>query len=243
MQRRLSGVTLRPMKSPTAISIALLTLTSVPAWGFDLNAAPVMVTLQPETAPAAPAEPATPAAPAANGQGEAVAGDPAQLDLAPASVAFGTAGSKWWTVGAGAAYDLKNATDLNVFGAYSYFVDTDIEFSGELGGWYYGDGDDAFGINPSMIFRWHFFNNQKWTLYGDIGIGVLFTTDDVPDGGSSINFTPRAGFGFTRLLNDSGLRWQTGIRWAHISNARVTSDEDNPSRDSAMLYTGLIWPF
>jgi len=201
-----------------------------------LDWAPAAVKLQPEPAPATGRDAATTTA------GQPASGD-VNLDVAPAVVAYGTAGSKWWSAGGGIANNFSSATDLNVYGAYSYFLDTDVEFAAELGAWYYGDGDDAAGINPNMVFRWHFFNNQKWTLYGDIGIGLLFTTEDVPDGGSSFNFTPRAGVGFTRLLNDSGLRWQTGVRWAHISNARVNGDEDNPSRDSVMLYTGLIWPF
>ncbi len=220
------------LHSSVAGPVLALVLASVPqfAAAADLDTTPASLNIQPEIATTPPAPQQT---------GEAVT----DLELSPAAVAYGTAGSKWWSAGAGIANDFSNATDLHVYGAYSYFLDTDVELAAELGGWYYGQGDDALGLNPNIVFRWHFFNNQKWTVYGDLGIGVLFTTDDVPDGGSSLGFTPRAGFGFTRLLNDSGLRWQTGLRWAHISNARLNGDEDNPSRDSAMLYTGLIWPF
>jgi hypothetical protein len=69
------------------------------------------------------------------------------------------------------------------------------------------------------------------------------STDDVPNDGTSFNFTPRLGVGFTRQLTDSGIRLEGGLRWAHISNARITGDADNPARDSAMLYVGLIFPF
>ena len=71
----------------------------------------------------------------------------------------------------------------------------------------------------------------------------LFTGDDVPPDGTSINFTPRAGMGVTRALDDSGTRLMVGVRWAHISNARIEGDGENPSRDSVMGYVGVIWPF
>lgn len=157
---------------------------------------------------------------------------------------YGAEGSRWWTLGGGIANDLSDATDFNLFGAYSYFLADDIEFSAELGLWYYAQtGDDTGGLNPNMVFRWHFYNDQDWTVYVDAGIGLVFTADDVPPEGTSINFTPRAGLGFTRALDDSGTRLMVGVRWAHISNARIEGDGENPSRDSVMGYVGVIWPF
>jgi len=47
----------------------------------------------------------------------------------------------------------------------------------------------------------------------------------------------------TRRITDGGVRLQAGVRWAHISNARIKGDDDNPSRDSAMLYVALVFPF
>ncbi|MFN9991847.1 MAG: acyloxyacyl hydrolase, partial [Phycisphaerales bacterium] len=91
--------------------------------------------------------------------------------------------------------------------------------------------------------RWHFLNKERMTVYADLGIGVLFTTDDVPSDGTSFNFTPRAGAGITHRLGDSANRFELGVRWAHISNARTSGDGDNPSRDSIMLYGGVIFPF
>ena len=166
-----------------------------------------------------------------------------ELDAPAAAVRFGQAESKWWSIGAGIANNGSDETDLNGYGSLSYFIADDVEVSGELGLWYYGLQEDVFGINPNMVFRWHFLNKGKWTLYADLGIGVMFSTDDVPDDGTSFNFTPRAGGGFTRQILDSGARVQVGVRWAHISNARIGGDQNNPSRDSIMLYAGMIFPF
>ncbi len=168
----------------------------------------------------------------------------AMLQGEAAAPKYGEEGSRWWTIGAGVANDFSDGTDLNLFGAYSYFLADEIEFSAELGLWYYAQtGDDTGGINPNMILRWHFYNDQDWTVYTDIGIGLVFTADDVPPDGTSINFTPRAGLGVTRALDDSGTRLMVGVRWAHISNARIEGDGENPSRDSVMGYVGVIWPF
>ncbi|MCC6676471.1 MAG: acyloxyacyl hydrolase [Phycisphaerales bacterium] len=158
--------------------------------------------------------------------------------------AFGTAGSKWWTVGIAGADNFQNAVDLNISGAYSYFLAKDIEWALEGAAWHFNQpGDNAFGGSASMVLRWHFVDTGDWTVYADAGIGLLLATDDVPPDGTSFDFLPRAGLGFTRLLNDDGLRLQVGVRWHHISNARITSDSDNPGRDSAMIYAGLIFPF
>ena len=42
---------------------------------------------------------------------------------------------------------------------------------------------------------------------------------------------------------DGEMRVLMGMRWHHISNARSSGAEDNPSRDGAMLYVGLAMPF
>ena len=84
-------------------------------------------------------------------------------------------------------------------------------------------------------------------MFTDLGIGLLGATDPVPrrggTEGTKFNFTPRIGGGFTRQLNDEGVRLEVGLRWAHVSNGRISGNDENPGRDSMMLYTGLIFPF
>lgn len=162
---------------------------------------------------------------------------------ATANRPFGTEGTRWWTVGIGGAYNFDDAVDYNVRLAYSHFLIDDVEFSLELNGWYFTqDGDNAFGVNPAMVFRWHWYNQGPWTAFLDAGVGFLVATDNVPDGGTSFDFTPRAGGGFTREI-DADTRLQVGIRWHHISNGRIFGDESNPSRDAVMVYAGIQWRF
>lgn len=168
--------------------------------------------------------------------------DPAHPAPRPA---FGAKGSQWITLGTGWADNFTDSVDANGHLAWSTFLVDDVEFALEFAGWHFNQpGDNTGGVSASMVFRWHFINTGNWTIFGDLGIGLLGAFDEVPDGGTSFNFLPRAGAGVTkRLFEDADTRLQLGLRWHHISNARITGDEDNPSRDGAMLYAALIFPF
>lgn len=176
------------------------------------------------------------------------------LEAAPAAFSFepppepqgggyGAEGSTWLTVGAGWAPDFADENDFSLHLAWSQFLVKDVEFALEGAAWYFDQSEhDAFGGSASMIFRWHFVNTGDWTVFADVGVGMVASTDDVPDGGSSFNLLPRAGMGLTRRLGDDGTRLQLGLRWHHISNARIFGDGDNPARDRVMLYAGLVFP-
>ncbi len=161
----------------------------------------------------------------------------------PSRPGYGKAGSAWWTFGGGAAFDFDDAVDYNGHVAFTYFLVDQFEAGVELAGWYLDQDDDAVGINPVLLFRWHLIARERWTFYLDAGIGVLFSTDSVPEGGTHLNFTPRVGVGITHALGDSGTRLQLGVRWHHISNARITGDRDNPARDAPLIYAAVIIPF
>jgi hypothetical protein len=170
----------------------------------------------------------------------------------PRSQAYGKAGSRWWTVGTGVANDFGDNTDFNIHGAWSQFLTDDFEFAIEGAAWYFHqEGDDTGGLSCSMVFRWHFLHadDYNWSIFGDAGIGILGAFDDVPDGGTSFDFLPRIGGGFTKALNDSidgesrGPRLMVGARYHHISNGRIQGDTRNPSRDGLMLYVAITFPF
>lgn len=180
------------------------------------------------------------------GQEPAPAKAPPQ-DQSPARLRFGDTGSMWVTLGGGAASNGEDI-DENIFGRFGYFIAHDVELFGELGVWQYSQpGKDSTGFNVSGVIRWHFYDSGRWTWFMDLGIGVMAATDPVPrrngTEGTMFNFTPRAGGGFTRELTDDGVRLEVGLRWAHVSNARISGNNDNPGRDSLMLYGGIIFPF
>lgn len=156
---------------------------------------------------------------------------------------FGDAGTKrLYFQGAGAVH-VKDSEDI--FGqigvGLEYFIADDLSLDVELNGLYVDqEGENAVGANLALLFRWHFISRDDWSMYFDGGAGLLGTTNDVPFNGSSFNFTPQAGLGFTFDLGDSN-RLMVGMRWHHISNAHTY--EHNPGRDSVMAYVGLSIPF
>jgi Lipid A 3-O-deacylase (PagL). len=169
------------------------------------------------------------------------------LDPRSGGVEFGAAGTSWIGIGFGGATGGDNL-DTNLYGRYEYFIAKDISVIGELGVWNFDqEGKDATGFNTSFVLRYHWYNEGPWTLYVDGGIGLLFSTDPVnrsgSDEGTSFNFTPRFGGGVTRAIGDQGARVEVGLRWAHVSNARIGGNNDNPGRDGLMLYAGIILPF
>jgi hypothetical protein len=159
---------------------------------------------------------------------------------------FGAAGSEHWILTTGVAHNFIDAWDFNLRGGYSQFLIDDVEFSFEVNGWYFSqDGEDALGINPAIAFRWHLIHlpERPWTIFTDVGIGVLLATDKVPAGGTVLDFTPRIGAGYTREIRDDGTRLIIGANWHHISNARIIGDRRNPSRDGLTIYGGVMIPF
>lgn len=102
----------------------------------------------------------------------------------------------------------------------------------------------ATGGGGSIGITWHFLEgrlgDRDWSIFADAGVGLLWTGDDVPPGGTRLNFTPRAGIGGTLGLDDR-TRLVLGLRWFHISNAQTGSD--NPGIDALQVVGGVSFAF
>jgi len=238
---RLSAATLSlfALTAPVALATPLSFATGTPGLPAQLTLSPAATApLALDMSAALKQDPAQPTA----------ADNPATTIPAPTKKsAFGQSDGGWWlTLGAAAASDLDSDYDFNGHIAASTFVATDFEFAVEAAGWYFDQqGPNTGGVSGSMVFRWHFCHDDdySYTVFGDVGIGLLGSFDNTPADGSSFNFLPRIGLGATFKLDDAGDRLQIGVRYHHISNARLFGDGDNPARDSVMLYAGIIFPF
>ncbi len=155
---------------------------------------------------------------------------------------FGAEGSMRWTIHGGYGIDV-HGTNQEVQGGMGlqYFIIDGFAFAPEINLWgFFQEGGDAFGGSLDLMFEWHFIREPTWSIYGDFGIGLLGTTANVPYNGSEFNFMPQAGLGVTFDIGNNN-RWYAGVRWHHISNASLY--EDNPGRDSVLIYTGINFPF
>jgi len=179
-----------------------------------------------EAATAAPSDPAGVAPPADGGVAEP----------------FGTKGTWRINAYAEAAFALKRGGEAYMLGGgWSYFIARDFSMEMELLGMYVDqNGGDAVGGNVNLLLRWHFYNTETWSIYADAGAGLLLTTENVPSKGSSFNFTPQVGMGFSFEVSRD-VRMLAGIRWHHISNANLY--DENPGRDNVLIYAGLSFPY
>lgn len=166
----------------------------------------------------------------------------------------------FFTVAAGVARDEDPGTHSTGFASLSTFLDQAFEVQLELNGYAFQQpGDDAAGVAFHFNFRWHTWYGMygqsrqtwdepmtaspDWTIFFDGGIGMIFSTDDVPQNGTSVNFSPRVGAGFTARLGEGSTRLVAGLRWHHISNARINGDDENPDFNAPMVYAGVQWGF
>lgn len=143
----------------------------------------------------------------------------------------------------GAGSNLDDDAEIFAGVGLSYFIAKRLSLEFELNGWYFNVEDGgAGGISTAMLLRWHFWasNDNRWTLFGEAGAGLLLASDDVPSTGSEFNFTPMAGGGVSIDLGKEN-RLLAGLRWHHISNANTR--DDNPGQDSVLLFAGLSFPF
>lgn len=156
---------------------------------------------------------------------------------------FGQAESWRWTIQGSIGSNFDDAEQFLAGIGFSYFIFDDISLNLEFNAMYFDQrGHDAFGGNFNLLFRWHFYqsDDRTWSLYADAGAGMLLTSEEVPRFGSNFNFTPQAGAGISFDLTPDA-RMFIGSRWHHISNANLY--DENPGRDSGMVYAMVSFPF
>lgn len=118
-----------------------------------------------------------------------------------------------------------------------FSIDVDAE-----GAYVSQPGDDSGGAGLALTLRWHFLDFDRWSIYGDLGIGFLALTEPVPQDAASFVFTPRAGLGASFALDEGDtMRLLTGLRWYHISNAQTASE--NPGVNALEAYVGVSIAF
>jgi hypothetical protein len=101
-------------------------------------------------------------------------------------------------------------------------------------------GDDAVAASAGLLMRHHFLRWPRSTLFIDVGQSIFYGSDEVPPGGTHLNFAFRAGPGFTYQLRERA-HLIGGMRYFHLSNARRRGAERNPSINGVEAYLGLMW--
>jgi len=95
----------------------------------------------------------------------------------------------------------------------------------------------GFGVNP-LGLKWNFATRENIVPYVELGGGTLFTTNKVPSGTSSVNFTSSAAFGVHFLRERA---WTIEVRYMHISNAGLSSPNPGINTLQFRLGVGKFW--
>jgi hypothetical protein len=92
------------------------------------------------------------------------------------------------------------------------------------------------GVNP-FAFKWVLSEPKKVRPYFEIEGGTLFTTKEVPENTSQINFTSSGALGM-HILGEKH-NWTAEVRFMHISNAGMTTP--NPGINTVQVRLGYGW--
>ena len=103
-------------------------------------------------------------------------------------------------------------------------------------------GHDTDGGELSCMGRTHLYTTRDFSIYIDGGGGYAWAGDAFPVGGTSYNFTARAGAGMAVRLFDNGYL-TGGARYFHSSNGGAHRGLPNPSFNGVEYYVGMLFTF
>jgi len=99
--------------------------------------------------------------------------------------------------------------------------------------------ETVYGLHFSpLLMRWNFQRpGTHLAPFFELGGGMLFTQDQVPERSSRFNFTPQAGLGLSFFNGGNGVTFQ--LKYMHISNAGIK--KPNPGINSIQMLAGYEW--
>jgi hypothetical protein len=175
---------------------------------------------------------------------------PASPD-SPASQPAYTFAKGTWTLQLYGAYagGMGEYTDVaSMSGGASYYVFDNISLGLEANGYgafqsgQHGVGRDAWMYGLSGVLRHHVLRFERTTFFIDASFGPAQANHRVPAEGTYFNFVTRTGLGATYHLKDN-MYLMGGVRYFHLSNARIEGSERNPSINGIEGYAGVMWKF
>lgn len=135
----------------------------------------------------------------------------------------------------------RNEALPSIAAGVNYFVMDNLSLGLEVSGLRaIQDGDDAWMAGISLTLHHHLFRFDRYTIFGDVSFGPVESDEQVPHDGTQFNFITRTGIGATVRINED-LHLVGGVRYFHLSNARIEGVERNPSINGIEGYVGLMW--
>jgi hypothetical protein len=124
-----------------------------------------------------------------------------------------------------------------------YYVFDNVSLNAEFGAFHNGqDGPDATISSLNLLLRQHLFHQGRFSLFIDAGGAVSIADTRTPPTGTYYNYMEETGIGSTFQLKDN-LHLIGGVRYFHLSNARLEGPIHNPSINGMQGYLGLMLRF
>ena len=124
-----------------------------------------------------------------------------------------------------------------------YFFGDEVSLGLELQGYFVDQVfEDTALAGANIVLRWHFFAADRFTLFVDGALGAAVAEEEVPEGGTHFNYTPKGGGGATFKLRDD-LHLIGGVRFFHLSNGNLHGRDENPSQDGVQYFAGVLFTF
>ena len=142
-----------------------------------------------------------------------------------------TSDTSVWNVGVRYGWVLTNPHGPGFLrGRFEYAVDAVPVF------WLFEPGRTAYGVGlDPFALKWNLAARGRVVPYFELGGGVVFTNVPAPAGTSRVNFTSSSALGMHVL--GAKLNWSAELRFMHISNAGLSSE--NPGINTLQLRLGI----
>lgn len=136
----------------------------------------------------------------------------------------------------------KNIGSMFSFGGeVGYFVIPGLSISGEFLGYavyqkkipasWANTYETVGAFSPIGIVRYHFVNEQNYSVFAGIGLGGFFSDKKVPRNGYTSNLTEMAEVGFNYFITDM-ISIQLAGRWQHIGEWGNSNNDSGPPKGS-----------
>lgn len=125
----------------------------------------------------------------------------------------------------------------------SYYLWDNVSLGAEVTGYGIGQpGDDAAAGAAGIVLRHHLVNAGPSSFFVDVAFAPFEATDRVPEGGTRFNFVTQTGVGVAHEVS-GGWNLLLGVRFIHVSNAGIETQDRNPSVNGISAYAGVMFRF
>ncbi|HET6246736.1 MAG TPA: acyloxyacyl hydrolase [Tepidisphaeraceae bacterium] len=143
----------------------------------------------------------------------------------------------------GHSFDLSPTRFESGLVGVGYYVWDNFSLNAEAAGFSVQQpGPDSIITEFDLKLRHHLYNSGNFSFFVDAGGGVSYATDRTPFGGTYYNYTIQTGPGVSWKLRQN-LFLMGGVRYWHLSNARLEGPTHNPSVNALEGYVGLMFTF